>query len=245
MIPVMRTLSQRKLKAVARLLLAQRIENPSGWWWINGGGRPSKKDANKYLMACLLDYAQPFEVSWEKAKRLAEVQLGDPEDLWDSIAQYTLPEWMETWREWKSHRFPKAHERIWTFGQHVLKNYEGDARRIWEGCPARDVVARLESMRMGPQLSRNAVGGLHDCRLVSGGSDVKADLHVKRVVGRVFFGGPINEETVHEVCRLMHPENPWLLDQGLFWTGSDHCRPTNPDCENCLLSGECAWFSRQ
>ena len=43
-------------------------------------------------------------------------------------------------------------------------------------------------MGVGPQLSRMTAGALHDTKQIVGPGELKADIHVRRVLGRVFTG---------------------------------------------------------
>lgn len=170
----------KKEQAVARLLLRHRDADPSGWYWINAPGlkRLSKKRANKYLLACTLDYQMSDGAPWENAKRFAEDDLRNPASLWECITSAPLSVWKRKFRVYGLHRFPKAHERVWKIGKRVVEWYSGDARKIWEGSATADVLERLLELGVGEQLSRMAVGGLRDCGWIKGRADVKADSHV-------------------------------------------------------------------
>lgn len=232
-----------KEQAVATLLLKNRDTDPSGWLWISKPGlvRLSKKRANKYLLACTLDYQMQYVTAWENARRFAEDVLGDPTALWDTITSVPLWLWNRKFRAYGLHRFPKAHERVWKIGKRVVEWYEGDARRIWEHTPTADVLDRLVELGVGEQLSRMAVGGLRDCGWLKGRADVKADSHVMRVLGRVFMGQPMTEDQTIAATRRMHPRDPWLLDGPLWQLGSNRCNVTEPNCEECYLRPRCRY----
>lgn len=238
--------SEMTLRQVAGILVKNRSADRSDWYWIGKSGRAarSKKSANKYILACILDYQMKAPVPWDNAKRLAEQVLGDPESLWEVIVSQPLSLWAKRFSEYELHRFPAAHERVWRIGKAIVDRYDGDARRIWDNTRADEATQRLIEIGVGDQLSRMAVGGLHDCGWIRGACDLKADVHVKRVLGRVFLGRLATPDEAIELSRRMHPKNPWLLDNPLWKIGSSCCRPNEPKCDSCFLRGLCEYGSR-
>jgi hypothetical protein len=85
------------------------------------------------------------------------------------------------------------------------------------------------------------VGGLRDCGWLKGRADVKADIHVMRVLGRVFTGQPTTEDQAIAATRRMHPKDPWFLDGPLWQAGLNICKVTDPLCEECYLHSDCAY----
>ena len=60
-------------------------------------------------------------------------------------------------------------------------------------------------MGVGPQLSRMTVGVLHDTKQIEGAGELKADIHVRRVLGRVFTGDMVSAEAALDIGREMMP----------------------------------------
>lgn len=240
------TSSTSKHQRVKRLLLSNLQEHPEGFWsWMSLlDGRPAdKKSANKFMLACILDYQMRYQIVWENARRFAEDDLGDPNDLWDVITSTPQSEW-ETrahWKELSLHRFPAGHNRVWRIGRRIVEEYKGDARNIWRGQPANVVVKRLERIGVGPQLSRMTVGGLMDTNQIAGCGDMKADLHTTRVIGRVFDGAKVSEARAHRIAESMLPGDTWRLDFPLFQLGLRVCKAINPSCGECYLMPECSY----
>ena len=107
-------------------------------------GKPwSKKSANTFLLCCLLDYQIPSEAAWRNGYELNEDILGDPDDIWRAITSVSESEWKSKRDEYKLHRFPAAHNRLWRIGTRICDEYEGDARRIWEGTAPRAALEML------------------------------------------------------------------------------------------------------
>jgi hypothetical protein len=208
-----------KAQRVAQLLLKHR-EYEDGFWPPLRKGKPaSRKDANKFFLACIIDYQNRANEVWGKiAPRFVEEILGDPDNLWQRVISMSLSEWKKEQPEYGLHRFPKAYERVWRIGNDIVTHYGGDARKIWKGQPPDIVLDRLNQMRVGEQISRMIVGALCDTDQIQGKGDVKVDIHVRRVLGRLLRGyefTPKEVPIVLETTRHMEPENPWLLDEPL------------------------------
>ena len=208
-------------------------------------GRPAdKKSANKFLLACVLDYGVRYQIVWENARRFAEDDLGDPENLWDAITEVPRTEWesRDSWRKHKLHqRFPAAHNRVWRISYRIVRDYQGDARNIWIGQRPDVVVKRLERIGVGPQLSRVTAGGLIDTGQIFGQSALKADTHTTRVIGRVFEGEKVSEAQAHRIAESVFPDDTWQLDFPLFQLGLNVCNARNPQCGDCYLREECCF----
>src|SRR5438093_13009704 len=128
------------------------------WYWLKPNQQPSLKDANKFFLACILDYQIPAERAWDNARRLAVDILKDPEKLWYEITKLTLSDWMAKLKEYSLHRFPKGQERVWNIGKRLAQEYDGDARRIWQNQSIDAIMYRLNDLGVGEQISRMVVG---------------------------------------------------------------------------------------
>lgn len=235
-----------KQERVRHLLLSNRQEHPSGFWgWMSDlDGRPAdKKSANKFLLACVLDYQMPYQRVWANAKKFAEDELGDPNDLW--LAIMTIPKSeLHTKYRWL-HRFPQGRDRIQRIGSEIVRSYAGDARKIWEGQTTVTALKRLERMRVGPEISRVTVGGLIDTKQIAGNGELKADIHTTRVLGRVFKGSKVSASQAHYIAETVLPGHTWHLDFPLFQLGLRICKARDPHCGDCYLRRECEFASAQ
>ncbi len=203
-----------------------------------------KKVANEFLFCCLLEYRIDEKIAWNNGRRFIHEKLRDPDDLWEVIAGCPKMEWTSEakFKESELHWMRNAHNRLWAIAKSVYFHYEGDARRIWQNGDSFDVLCRLFYIGAGPQLSRMIVGALMDCGYVSGKCDVKADVHVCRVLGRAVFGENASPEDAVELARELHPSQPWQLDLPLWTIGDTLCHPTkNPECSKCDLLLYCTY----
>ena len=237
-----------KANTVTRLLLINRKKDTEFWYWLKPNLKPSRKDANKFFLASILDYQMRVEIVWENARRLAEDIFDDPEYLWHRITSITLEEWMAKRKEYSLHRFPKGHERVWTIGKRIVHQYKGDTRNIWENQSIEGTLYRLIDLGAGDQISRMIAGALIDTGQITGKSDVKVDIHVRRVLGRLLIGREYDElesDDVIELTREMNPDNPWLLDRPLYLLGKQLCIANNPKCLTCYMRDVCSYFEQQ
>ncbi|HEV2484942.1 MAG TPA: hypothetical protein VGT08_05370 [Terracidiphilus sp.] len=221
-------------------LLRNHWEGTEDWGEISNypGQACPKRVANKFMLCCLLDYQIKTDRAWENGDRLVH-QLRDPEDIWATITAFTESEWESKFKELGLHRFPAAHNRLWRIGKEICSYFEGDAGRIWQNSPAFDVLCRLNYIGVGEQISKMIVGALRDVGQIEGKGDVKADVHICRVIGRVFFGAQASPDTAIAVTRRLNPEDPWQMDRTLWKVGSTFCYATTPNCPSCFLSTEC------
>ncbi len=235
---------------VARMLLSvprQEAESKDMWGWIKKGERPSKKDANKFFLACIIDYRMQAELVWKNVREFAEKKLGDPEDLWGFITGFSESDWESKKELYGLHWLKDAHMRAWHIGRDVVARYRGDARAIWEGQSPNEVYKRLQQLGKhgaGDNISNMVIGALLDAGQITGTGDVKADTHVRRVLGRVFRGREFSANQSQEAVQLareIYPENPWHLDQPLYFLGGGLCDGSAPQCGICYLREECAF----
>ncbi len=238
---------QSDLKSITKSLLLANKYVPGFWAMLERERQPTKKEANIFLLVCILDYQMLSHKALENGRRLAENILGNPQKLWDTIISVSLPDWEAKRNEYRLHRFSAAHTRVWRIASEVVRDYEGDARKIWEGQNPCNTLKRLNKMRVGEQLSRMIVGALIDTEQVVGSCDVKVDIHVRRSLGRLLRGKKFEIKESNEVLRMtreMNPANPWKLDKPLYELGKTYCYENSPDCAKCPYAGKCAYATK-
>lgn len=202
----------------------------------------TQKAANLFVLGAIIDYQMTADYIWKKATWLAEEHFKGTENVWKEIAKYSEIEWDNFCKENSVHKFPGAYRRIRRIGLVIADTYGGDARNIWRGVSNDKVRERLTDMRFGPQITNMVMGALFDCKVLVGKLDIKADSNVTRVLGRVIKGGIITSKQANELARLIHPENPWLIDFPIFDAGREFCHKNNPDCDNCPFNDFCKFL---
>lgn len=221
-----------RLLRIAALLLANR-QGTEDW-----GDISSQKTANRFLLCCLLDYQMNSEVVWDNGYRLV-AELGDPDNIWSAVASMPEAQWRSRHGQYRLHRFPAAHDRLWPIATRMCNFYSGDARCIWTGKPSAQVVNELLALGAGEQISRMIVGALRDCGQIRGASDLKADVYVRRVLGRALLGRVSSAKEATDFARKLYPTDPWQLDWPLWNIGTQHCHAQTPECRRCYLAPHC------
>ena len=86
-------------------------------------------------------------------------------------------------------------------------------------------LVHLWALGAGDQISRMIAGALRDCGQIKGGSgDVKADLHLRRVLGRAVYGEEISGADATKVIELIcaRPKSIYpsfqLIEIEILWT---------------------------
>jgi hypothetical protein len=231
------------------------LENRAGkvdWGEISRleGRECSKKVANRFLICCLLDWQSDADVAGKKGEDLVDKleKLGDPENVWVIISSSSKETWDSKYEEYgRPHRFHGGYKRLWGIANDICARYDGDARNIWSGRTPFEALIHLWALGAGDQISRMIVGALRDCGQIRGDSgDVKADLHLRRVLGRAVYGEEISGADAAKVIQLTRnlSADPWQLDLPLWNVGKSYCRPTGPNCPSCYLRPHCVYYQR-
>ena len=237
--------SKRDREAVILLLAQERWEDPEdgGVIYLERGVQPTKKDANKFLLGCILDFQMNPTTLWNRTEKFAEEILGDPKELWKLIDNFTKREWLKEWMKYPIHRFKnKGAEKVRRVAKEMVLSYGGDARKLWRGLTQNEALARVQDLAGGVQIPRMIVGILKDNEQITGTGDVKVDTNVKRVLGRILRGYEYTtseQDVVVSETRKVLPRDPWLLDQPLFRLGREVCFKDKPDCQDCYLRFHC------
>ena len=202
-----------------------------------------KRSANKFMLASILNYQMKAAQVWARAQRFAEQTLNDPPDLWTAIIKIRKWDTPTVFRRYQLHRFPAAHQRVRRIGKAIVDHYEGDAREIWKKQTPTEILNRLNWMRVGQKISRMIIGTPSDSKQISGVGELAPDIHVRRVLGRVFNGEVVSADKAIRIAEEIEPRKSWKLDAPLYRLGQSKCKKTNPECEDCYLREECNYYT--
>ena len=236
--------------------LRQHARSMSDWvHWSKKTSKMSPDSANNFLLGVMLDHNVNADGVWDAANWI-RTAVGDSDDvasLWRNLKKMDPPRLRGFLRYGYGgkalHRFYKTRARLLPkAAEHLIENYEGDPRRIWNN--QRDVVEvrrRLDEIPgIGPALARMAVLSLARTHGRLGGKnarrqlDVKPDIHVRRVFVRtgMIQKGATNTELV-DSARQLAPDFPASLDAPSWEIGRNWCRPKRPSCSDCPIYGIC------
>jgi hypothetical protein len=216
----------------------------ASWQWLEDGASTSQKSANKFLLCSYIDYRWRDTVAPRKVIQLVEQEFIDPDDIWASIRAIPFECWNHSFSERPMHATRARHNGVWELAVRMGRLFHDDARELWREHDLQTTLGRVsDDLLFGPQTSRMTVGALWDEELVAGVADVKADLHVRRVTGRLCAGREFSVTEATDATRELHPANPWLLDWPLFRLGKNYCLRSGPKCADrpvrhaCTLGG--------
>jgi len=220
---------------------------------VEEANRLVESDPNAFLLAALFTQGIPAEKAWAGPYLLAR-RLGEGPDTRPPVridigrlAEMDFEKLAAVFaRKPVLHRYKRQMVRyIQSAARRILQEYEGDASNIWNDRPtARQLQERLVAFDgIGQKKAAMIVEilGRH-FRVRIGeqsGTDVAADVHVRRVMYRTGISPSEEAETVVDSARLACPERPGLLDLACWLIGRHWCHPRNPDHDACRLCGVC------
>ena len=150
------------------------------------------------------------------------------------------------------HRHPALH-RYWktmasytqSAAEFLVERYKGLATNIWNDKPTVSTLyERLTEFKgIGPKKANMAIRALalaFDVPLADPHNiDLPVDIHVRRVFLRTGLAKSDSAQEMIQVARRTSPSLPAELDLPSWLIGRRWCHATDPDCENCVLTGVC------
>ena len=212
----------------------------SHWEWMED--RPvSLKAANKFLLLKMVDFRQRGAVPTRKIRNFVQEELGDPDDLWGAILEIPQEVWDARTGPASLHSTRARHKKIRLMAAQIKRLYDGDARCLWADRSPEATLERLRELGLGMWTSMMTVGALYDEDELPRALDVKADVHVTRVLGRSLAGTAYTPDQVASATERMLPESRWSLDAPTWYVGRTYCHARSPECGSCPLEGCCRY----
>lgn len=145
------------------------------------------------------------------------------------------------------HRYTEQMGKNFFFAiQTIKESFEGNASKIWAGCPSSaEVVYRFLQFRgVGPKIATMATNILaRDFKIPLEdyySIDISADIHVRRVFYRL--GLTTKDASIEEIiyrARAIHPKFPGLMDLPSWEIGRNWCKQNKPKCFDCYMNKLC------
>jgi hypothetical protein len=218
----------------------------SDWQWLAGGRHENltMQDANKFLCAGILELHAGKTDVWDNTAFFVSEVLGEPENLWKSIASHSYRGWTEQYWEYHIHPEQSVHNRLYRVAQQMLWYYHGDTRQIWEGfCDnPPEVFRRLKVLDIPRSTACLVMGALKDEGYIDGAFDIVGDVVDSRVIARIVCGegSRISPYQARLVARMICSRDPWILDRPLYILGMTTCAP-GPRCHRCPAAAGCVY----
>jgi uncharacterized HhH-GPD family protein len=198
-----------------------------------------------FVLACVMDRQVKAEKAWLIPYRISEKIGGFSMAKLSALSRahvnrlMTEPEPLHRFVDTMAGHFHSAVQRI-------LKNYAGDAARMWAGRPSSaEVVYRfLEFDGVGPKIGSMAANILaREFKIAFAdffSIDISAVVHVRRVFARL--GLCATDATVEQViykAKALHPEFPGMMDLPSWEIGRNWCKSRGPECDGCYMKDLC------
>lgn len=215
--------------------------------------RPSA--ANNLLLGVMFDRSIDADKAWEAGEWIND-SLGEPNDpstLWKELVTMDRKQLLGFLRYGYGgkafHRYYKTFaNQLPKAAKHILQEYNGDPRRIWNS--RRDVLRVRESLEdipgIGQALARMAVLILATNYGLLGGKsalpqlDIKTDAQLMRVFKRTGLISPqAIEQDAIETARKLVPKFPAVLDAPAWEIGRKWCHSRKPECKTCPITKPC------
>jgi uncharacterized HhH-GPD family protein len=196
-----------------------------------------------FLLAVIFDQGIVAERAWaapyELAHRLGHLDPYRLEDDLPGIAKAVatppmLQRFVNTIPPW-----------IASAARRVVREYGGDAGRIWGDAPRAEVLDRrlrafdgigqkkaAMAVEMLERDLKVPIKGLH-------GTDIAYDVHVRRVFLRTGLADRDDRDHMVAQGRLLNPSRPGAIDFPMWLVGRRWCRPGVPSCPECALFSVC------
>jgi uncharacterized HhH-GPD family protein len=197
-----------------------------------------------FVLACVMDRQIKAEKAWIIPHRIAE-RLGtfSMQDL-AKLSPEQVKELMS--KPEPLHRFGKMGVYFYLAVQRIANQHSGDAAKIWNGKPSSaEVIYRfLEFEGVGPKIATMAANLLARIFKIPFSDyfsiDISADVHVRRVFGRLGFSPPdASIEQIVYKARALYPSFPGIMDSPSWEIGRQWCHPQHPKCGDCYMNDLC------
>lgn len=197
-----------------------------------------------FILACLMDKQMKAEIAWQIPYKIYKL-LGTF-DIFE-LGKLTLEEYIKIFEENKLHRFNKISAEIFYEAiKRIINIYNGDVSLIWQNKPssAKVVYELLQFKGCGIKIATMTANILARQFKVEFSDyysiDISPDVHINRVMRRMGFVPKDADNTmIIYKARELNPEFPGIIDFSCWEIGRNYCRPTNPNCEKCIVKDEC------
>lgn len=212
--------------------------------------------ANSFLLGASIDYRVSANTAWRSAKALSEMLGAD--HVWCQICSMSeaaflalrRPDGRYFHRFWQADGQRSIARRLMRIACNMVEHFGGDACNIWKGATASEVKRRLMyevqiNITRSDAIPNMIVGALIEAKVISGSSNVKADMHVTKVLGRVCLGRVATQTEAVSLARQLVGTNPFEVDLALFNIGQSYCHRNRTDCHDCPMLLVCAYANNR
>ena len=196
-----------------------------------------------FVLACLMQRQINYKKAWAIPQKIFDI-LGTHEI--EKLSQHSLEEYEKIFKNNNLHRYNADMAHIFQNAVVDIENkYDGNVSAIWKNEPSSATVVYhfLQFKGCGIKIATMAANILARVFKIKFSDyysiDISPDVHVLRVMERMGYISEKNREMVIYKARELNPGFPGIIDFSCWEIGRKYCRPTNPQCENCIVKNEC------
>ncbi|GAB6285442.1 MAG: hypothetical protein STSR0009_16430 [Methanoregula sp.] len=203
----------------------------------------NKEAANRFLLTILVAHREKPERVTARINAFLLRTGADFDTVWQEITKIPSDTWDGVSSNERLHPNARRHEMVRRMAVY-LEKYEGDARGLWSGVTAGEVLRRLEEIGFGEAVNDYLMRVLFAYRDVHGesGEVWDEDPHVNRVLARYILGQdalPAHPDVVYHIRKYFRH-----VDAGLHRIGTSLCKAKVHHCSCCRLSESCVTSRR-
>jgi endonuclease III len=198
-----------------------------------------------FVLACCMDRQVSSDRAWSIPYKVMRSLCH--EFTMEELSQISLEEYEQLFSEQTLHRYNEKMAAVFHSAvMRIQDQYDGDASRIWAGCPSSAAVVYrfLEFDGVGVKIATMATNILHREHKVPlsdlSSIDISPDVHVRRIFQRagLVCAGASNDAVIYK-ARELCTEYPGILDSACWNIGTKFCHPASPDCASCPVCTDC------
>lgn len=198
-----------------------------------------------FVLAAVLDRGTKSEIIWTIPYDL-KMKIGTLTPQFFAGESYEELELLFRSLPNKPRYITDAPRTVKELAQIVLKEYDGDARKIWQNHTSAYVQSVFRRIYgVGPGIASMIVLLLEKCFKIDFTDldhktmDVKPDVHVVRVFQRLGLISIGDSKEALKAARRFNPEYPGALDAPAWMIGKKWCSPFGPQCTACVMDAVC------
>ena len=196
-----------------------------------------------YVLACIMDRQIKAEnawvIPWEISKKIGGFDF-------PLLCKIPLKKLKDIFQEVSKHRFKNdMAEYFHAAIQRISKQYDGDARKIWNDTPPSGLLISrfLQFDGVGLKIATMATNILvrqFGVQLKENSSiDISPDVHIMRIFHRLGLISSNKREEAIYMARALNPEYPGIVDYACWDVGQKYCDANTPKCADCPFKEFC------
>ena len=197
-----------------------------------------------FVLACVMDRQIKAERAWKIPYIICE-RIND--HSFNGLQKLSQDDILRIFRKNSLHRFNETMAKcFYNAVQRIHDDYNDDASLIWkDNLHSATIVRRfLQFDGIGIKIATMATNILaREFKIPMKDKiciDISPDVQVKRVFTRLglISKNASNDELIY-CARELNPNYPGIFDLSAWEIGRESCRPTNPQCNTCILNEKC------